>query len=175
MKKGFNKIMKKIFALVLSIVMILSCSVTAFAYEDTYAGSGELEITGHIYSHYNITIPATINIKDTPICEVTVNDGYIEEGYSLDVFVTNLNDSGFLSLKHVTDQYASAECSVLRYEGDSTVNVTTPNEPIVSFTASDFPSGTSCVKYFGLEMSQWGTPGDYTGTMKYSFSCNPIE
>ena len=167
--------MKKIFALVLSVVMILCCSVTAFAYEDTYAGSGELEVTGHIYSSYNITIPATINIKDTPICEVTVNDGYIEEGYSLDVFVTNLNDSGFLSLKHVTDQYASAECSVLRYEGDSTVTVTTPNEPIVSFTASDFPSGTSCVKYFGLEMSQWGTPGDYTGIMKYSFSCNPID
>lgn len=174
MMKGLNKIMKKIFALVLSIVMILSCSVTAFAYEDNYAGSGELEVTGHIYSSYTITIPATINIKDTPICEVTVNDAYIEEGYSLDVFATNL-ESGFLSLKHTTNQYASTECYIIKYEGDSTVTVSSSYEPIVSFTASDFPNGTSCVKYFGLEMSQWGTPGDYTGTMKYSFSCNPID
>lgn len=169
--------MKKVLALVLSVLMIASFSTTAFAAEteDAYAGSGELQVTGHVYSSYNITIPATINIQDTPMCEVAVNDGYIEEGYSLDVYVTNLNDSGLLSLKHITDPYASTDCSVLRYEGDSTVNVTTPNDPIVSFTAADFPSGTSCVKYFGLVISQWGTPGDYTGIMKYSFSCNPID
>lgn len=168
--------MKKVLALVLSVLMIASFSTTAFAAEteDAYAGSGELQVTGHIYSSYTITIPATINIKDTPICEVTVNDAYIEEGYSLDVFATNL-ESGFLSLKHTTNQYASTECYILRYEGDSTINVSSSDEPIVSFTASDFPNGTSCVKYFGLEISQWGTPGDYTGIMKYSFSCNPID
>ncbi len=36
-------------------------------------------------------------------------------------------------------------------------------------------SSTSCVKYFGLEIMNWGTPGDYTEIMKYSFRCNPME
>lgn len=169
--------MKKVLALVLSVLMIASFSTTAFAAEteDAYAGSGELQITGHVYSSYTISIPATINLSEGTICEVTANDAYIEEGYSLDVCVTNLNESGLITLKHVTNQYASTECSIVRYTDSGEIAQTPYDAPLVSFVASDFPNGTSCVKYFGLEISQWGTPGDYTGTMTYSFSCNPIE
>ena len=58
--------MKKILALCLSIVMLLSLSTTVFAaeYWDESAGNGQTEIKAHIYSSYTITIPATIDLSN---------------------------------------------------------------------------------------------------------------
>lgn len=58
--------MKKIIALCMSIVMLLSLSTTAFAaeYWDESAGSGESQVYAHIYSSYSISIPATIDLRN---------------------------------------------------------------------------------------------------------------
>lgn len=58
------KIMKKVIAMLAAIVLMMSVTVTAFA-EDLSAGNGESEIRTHIYSSYNITIPAVIDLANS--------------------------------------------------------------------------------------------------------------
>ena len=50
--------MKKIISMILAVVMLACVSTTAFAFD----GASGSDVVTHVYSHYNITIPATINV-----------------------------------------------------------------------------------------------------------------
>lgn len=165
--------MKKIFALCLSIIMLLSLSTTAFAaeYWDESAGSGETTITGHIYSSYQITIPATISLDyEFTQCPVTISQSNIENGYAVNVYCTNLEDSSIL-LRRGND-VESIRCYLTNADGYSISN---DNPLIVSFVQSDITNGDSVTKYFTMTYDKMGLPGEYSGVMQYSFECSPIE
>ena len=164
--------MKKILALCLSIIMLLSLSTTAFAaeYWDESAGSGETTITGHIYSSYQITIPATISLDyEFTQCPVTISQSNIENGYAVNVYCTNLEDSSIL-LRRGND-VESIRCYLTNAEGYSISN---DNPLIVSFVQSDITNGDSVTKYFTMTYDKMGLPGEYSGVMQYSFECSPI-
>lgn len=165
--------MKKILALCLSIIMLLSLSTTAFAaeYWDESAGSGETTITGHIYSSYQITIPATISLDyEFTQCPVTISQSNIENGYAVNVYCTNLVDSTIVLQRE--DGADSIRCYLTNEDGYSISN---DNPLIVSFVQSDITNGDSVTKYFTATYDKWGLPGDYSGVMQYSFDCSPIE
>lgn len=167
--------MKKILALCLSVVMLLSLSTTAFAAEmwDKSAGSGETEIHAHIYSSYTITIPATIDLRNGEQGEVTLTNPNIESGYSVKVYCNNIVEEGGIRLYHTTNQNTTLLCSLINLEKNQ--NIMDSTAPLVTFTQDEVTSEAT-IKYFGIEvMDTMCTPGDYIGTMQYSFECSPIE
>lgn len=165
--------MKKIFALYLSIIMLLSLSTTAFAaeYWDESAGNGESEVYAHIYSSYSISIPATIDLSNGEQGAVTLSDANIEEGYAVNVYCTNIYENG-IRLQHVKDATSSVVCVIT--DTDNRIQYTS-EMPLVTFVQSDFENG-EITKYFGMHlMDNIGKAGEYVGTMQYSFECAPIE
>ena len=144
--------MKKILALCLSFVLLFSLSTTAFAAEwwDESAGSGETTITGHIYSSYQISIPATIALE------------YEYTQCPVDSSIVLQRGNGVESIRgYLTNS-----------EGYSVSN---DNPLIVSFQQSDITNGDSTTKYFTMTYDKMGLPGDYSGIMQYSFCCEPIS
>lgn len=160
--------MKKLIAIIMAMVLMLSISVTAFAAQDLSAGSGDAEIKAHIYSHYTISIPAVIDLSKGDIGQVTIENAMIEDNYSVNVFVTNTEQFGGISLKH-SNGIDSVNCSFLNINNNMLANT---ENPLVSFEKSDLQQGTA-TKYFGIQAENYGMPGDYTGTMQYSFECQP--
>ena len=162
--------MKKFIALFLALALLASLSVTAFAAEDEYAGTGESTVYAHVYSQYNITIPATIDLREGEQGEVTLSNASLEEGYAVNVYVTNKSGNG-ISLMH-TNGISTVECMLTNIELNMQASDTTP---LVSFKLSDIPQDSStAIKYFELSTEKYGMPGDYSGTLQYRFVCEPI-
>lgn len=162
--------MKKIISMIIALAFIASISVTAFAAEDMYAGNGETQIQAHVYSRYSISIPATIDLRNGDMGEVTISDADIEDDYSVKVFLTNATSPNGITLTH-TNGMSTIECSIINIEENTIAN---ENIPIVSFTNSDIEQGTG-IKYFSLQPENYGKAGDYNGTMQYRFECLPNQ
>lgn len=163
--------MKKLLTVMLSMVILWIVCVTSYAAEpwDTSAGAGESQILTHVYSSYTITIPATINTNDGDQVPVTISNANLEDGYKVDVFVTNLENNQ-LSLHHASSQYDFINVGFVNTELDAMASDTTP---LVTFHAAETTSGDFS-KYFAVQVDAFGAvAGNYSGTMTYSFSCTP--
>lgn len=162
--------MKKILAICLSIFILANCTTTVFATEDPCSGSGEAEVTAHIYSGYLIAIPATIN-ANTGTDEVTISQAALEDGYKVDVYVTNANSNGGITLTH-TNGVNEILCV---FENTTLGTTVSDTVPLVTFYATELMDTSTATKSFGMELMELGIPGHYSGTMTYSFSCTPSE
>ena len=159
--------MKKAIALITTIVLMMSVSATAFA-EDLSAGNGETEIRTHIYSSYNITIPAVIDLANGNTADVQLNNAMLEDGYSIKVYVTNTADFGGIRLMHENGR-DSIQCTLQNIETNMIANA---QNPLVTFQNTDIVE-SSAIKYFEITADSIGIPGNYSGTMQYSFECQP--
>lgn len=161
--------MKKVISMILALILMASVSVTAFA-EDLSAGGGETEIQAHIYSHYTISIPEIIDLRNGDMGEVTISDADIEDGYSVKVFLSNATSPNGITLTH-TNGISTIVCSIINIEENT---IATENIPIVSFANSDIEQRAG-TKYFSLQPETFGKAGDYSGIMQYSFECLPNQ
>ena len=159
--------MKKLVAIIMSMVLMASVTTTAFAAEDLSAGSGEIEIKTHVYSHYTISIPAVIDLGNGDIGQVSIENAMLEDNYTVKVFVS-VEDFGGIRLLH-TNGTDSIHCNFSNTENGMVAN---SENPLVSFTNSDLQQGAA-TKHFDIHTENYGTPGDYSGTMQYSFECIP--
>lgn len=164
--------MKRLITIILSMAILWITAVTAYAAEpwDTSSGTGESQIVAHVYSSYTITIPATINTNDGDQVPVTISTANLEDGYKVDVFVTNLEDNRLL-LHHASKQYDFISVSFVNVEQNAMASDTTP---LVTFKATETQEYGEYNKYFVLQVDGFGAAaGDYSGIMTYSFSCTP--
>lgn len=162
--------MKKLLALCLPLVLLANCATTAFAMESPCSGSGESEVTAHLYSTYSISIPATID-ANIGTAEVIVTQANLEDGYAINVYISNLNENGGITLTH-TNGVDEILCTFQNTELNCAVG---GNVPLVSFDYNIFSGTNTASKTFGMELLALSQPGVYSGTMTYYFSCDPCE
>ena len=116
-------------------------------------------------------MPASINLEMTNQGEVTITDANIESGYKVDVFVTNLNSEGAVTLTN-TNGVSTMDVWLLNVEANCGA---TRETPLVSFYDTELDFFGTATKYFELNYNSFGNAGYYYGTMTYSFSCNPYQ
>ena len=172
--------MKKILAICLSLALLATCVPTVFATEDTCAGTGEAEIRCCVYSSYTISMPALVDLgtqsysdlfsAQTVDEDVTIIDANIAPGYKVDVYVTNLNESGYIEMTNMLNPEYTGSCVLINLEEDAEV---TASIPLVTFYDTELEYIGTLTKSFRTTMGSYSLAGDYTGTMTYSFSCNP--
>lgn len=162
--------MKKIYAFILSCVLLLSVSTTAFAYDGNYTGWGESELTAYAYSSFTVTIPATVDLTHGG-GQVIVSDADLDAGYQVVVTVTNLNENGNIDMVHKTKEGITSECSLSNSMG----TLSAENTILAIIKDTDIQSdGNGYADFFG-QMVGGSKAGGYTGTMRYNIYCDPYQ
>lgn len=158
--------MKKALSILCALVTATTMQISAFAAD----GTGETEFTAHVYSRYEITIPATVNADIETQVPVTISEAYIENGYKVTVSADNLSMDG-LRLTNPNNQYA--EYYVQFTNNDTNAIVNNESKTLVTFNTNEIVNNTA-TKYFGISSNPSTMPGQYTGTLEFSFECTEV-
>lgn len=163
--------MKKILALLIVLVCVFSCTVTANAASYLTDTEGSVEVRYHSYSNYTITVPEVFNDLG---CYVDIRNAEIEEGYRVEVHATNLNEDGYLQLTHTKNPELHGYISFIgRATDGNTWCVTADNTMLCYFDSS------VCEEYLSQSFScapvveNW-KPGDYVGLLTYRVTCRYV-
>lgn len=173
--------MKRFLALVLTAVLVLSMSTTAFAegYNYTqgntqeYYGSGETTVNAKIYSTCYVSIPETIDYVEGVSWDVTVSNMLVEEGYAIKVSVPNLSNDGSIVLTNPNS------INTLNYtieEKNTNRVLSTLDNLLCEVKYSDIDGSNPFVATFIGHISSdiiEIKPGTYTGTMQYEVRIEP--
>jgi len=163
--------MKKILALLIAIVCIFSCTLTANAASFITDSEGSMEIQYHSYSNYTITLPT---MSDGLSGYVELRDGEIEEGYRVEIHATNLNEDGYLPITYTKNPEIVGYLSFIgqSYHGD-TWTVTPDNTMLCYFSAGEY--GDYVSQSFTINsVDDRLKPGDYTGLLTYRVTCRYV-
>lgn len=142
--------MKKVIALLLSVVMIMSMSVTAFAADTEVSGNGSTAQSTVVYteaSSYILVIPEYIIPGPYQYCTIEAKSLNLKAGDELLVRLTNLDENDNLTLTHssgstidvhfgVFDDYDT--CAKFYYDSQQTINSVSCE---VVGTATTIPAG----------------------------------
>ena len=158
--------MKKLISALCACTLALTMPLSAYAVD----GSGETVFNAHVYSSYEITIPETVDVDSTTQVPVSLTSAYIENGYSVKVSADNLSMEG-LKLLNPNYQYSEYYVSFTNLDTNEIAN--SENGLLVTFNTSEIVN-FSATKYFGVSPGQSLMPGDYTGTLQFSFECTPV-
>ena len=160
--------MKKIICLLMAVMLIVGCTFSASATEfnayNQNVGSGEIAVTSHLYSHFDISIPETL---DTSVGgEVAITNASIEDGYAIKVSVSNFNNRHCIEMTHKTQPNVTAEMTL---RGNWGFN----KEPdvIVKFTDDDIQNG-SATSPLNANIDSRAVAGEYEGTVSYFIDCS---
>lgn len=174
--------MKKIFATLVALAIVLSMGATmatpAFA-ADTYGyldeteqyGSGQIEVTHHSYSTFQLDIP--LYADSSMPNYITAYNPNLEDGYQIEIYVTNLNDDGTIDMIHTS----GAVSQMVLYNESDGLQLTYNNPLLATFTIEDFDDTNTATSSFWI---QGGDPfnmkaGTHTSTICYRIECNPIN
>ena len=154
--------MKKALSILCALATAATMPISAFAAD----GTGETEFTAHVYSRYEITIPATVNADTETQVPVTISEAYIENGYKVTVNAENIDVQG-LRLTNPNNQYAEY---YVQFTNNDTGEMVYENVPLVTFNTNEIVNNTA-TKYFGISANPSTMPGNYSGTLQFSFEC----
>ncbi len=153
--------MKKILAIILSVVLVLSMSVTAFATE--ISGEGQVAQSTLSYtepSTYTVIIPDTIYVSSGATLDFETSFLNIQETEQLVIKVNNLDENDMITLSHASGDTINVYFAV-NNDADICYRVNADNT--VAFAASLQTS------YDGSILSA----GDYTGIAEFTVSIAP--
>ena len=68
--------MKKILALVLSLVLMLGCTTTAFAANEPYQGYADMPVTAYSYGSFYLSIPESVEFTNyvNNACTISIGE-----------------------------------------------------------------------------------------------------
>ena len=165
--------MKKIVSILMSIALLASMATTAFASEQYQDGNmiyGDTDISIHIYSTYLITIPAIVGSSMGTSGTVEITNAYLEDGYTVDVYATNLDETGSLVLNHINKSGKHAKITFVNAENNFPA---TAENPLVTFTSEDLERNETSEygKTFYVNVDDFNAAGDFAGVLSYTFAC----
>lgn len=163
--------MKKLLSALLALI-IFAIPTTAFA--ESYSGSGQTEIISHEYSTYTISIPEEIILEESGNIPVTLMNANIESGYKVVVRATNAA-GGVLPLFHIDGSHVEKDINLFNSETGERIDNT--DNIIASFEEETFnieDTYQKTVQFSYSDNNQNLKAGIYSGTLEYSFQCEPI-
>ena len=162
--------MKKILALIIAIMCIFSCTLTANAASSLTDSEGSMEVQYHSYSNYTIVLPESF---DGTACSVSLLNGEIEEGYRVEVHATNLDENGYLPLTYSKNPEHIERLSFIGHSFDgNTWNVDGSNTMLCYFTAGEYGDDYYFDRAFeSVPIGENWKPGDYSGILCYRVTC----
>lgn len=170
--------MKKVFSIVIALALILSMAIPALAAE-TYGytgdteqyGSGQIEVTHHSYSTFQLDIP--LYADSSMPNYITASNPNIEDGYQIEIYVTNLNEDGTLNMTHTSGEVST----MVLYNETDIINLSYANPLLASFAIDDFDDTMTATSIFWIQGGDQYSmkAGTHTGTICYRIECNPIN
>ena len=156
--------MKKVFALLLVITMMLSLSVTAFAAEidqDTPAPKeGFIAVRYQVAPTYTVTIPATVTLGET--AKIEVENVVVEKGKQVEVALTNANDF----------KVATPEGAELTYTVKNGETEVAEGDTVLAVNPADGTAGETTLTFVAPTTIQYA--GKYEGTVTFTVAVEKI-
>ena len=156
--------MKKLFALILTVAMIATMSVTAFAAEidqDTTAPQeGSIAVRYQVAPTYTVTIPATVTLGEN--AKIEAENVVVEKGKQVEVALTNDND-----FKVATPEGAELTYTVKNGEAEVAEGNT-----VLAVNPADGTTGETTLSFVAPTTIQYA--GKYEGTVTFTVAVKDV-
>ena len=148
--------MKKLFAIILTVAMLATLSVTALADDYTTAGDKGMTITYSVAPTYTVTIPTDVTINGSSTT-ISADDVVVEKGKYVSVSLDADNDFTVTTAQGATLTYTVTANSTAISAGDE----------ILAVNPEDADNGSVTV-VFAIDESAIQYAGTYTGTATFT-------
>ena len=154
--------MKKLFALILTVAMLFSLSVTAFAAvdQDSQDPSGAMNVTYTVAPTFTVTIPATVALGED--ATILAENVVVPKGKQVEVSIADAN--GF---KATTPE--GAEITYTVKNGEDAV---AEGETVLAVNPGDSKRGSTTLSFVAPETIQYA--GTYTGTVTFTVAVKDV-
>ena len=154
--------MKKLFALILTVVMLFSLSVTAFAAvdQDSQDPNGAMNVTYTVAPTFTVTIPASVTLGED--ATISAENVVVPKGKQVEVSIAEAN--GF---KATTPE--GAELIYTVKNGETAV---AEGETVLAVNPKDGKTGSTTLSFVAPETIQYA--GTYTGTVTFTVAVKDV-
>ena len=150
--------MKKLFAIILTVAMLATLSVTALADDYTTEGDKGMTITYSVAPTYTVTIPSDVTINGSSTT-ISADDVVVEKGKYVSVSLDADNDFTVTTAQGATLTYTVTANSTAISAGDE----------ILAVNPKDADNGSVTV-VFAIDESAIQYAGTYTGTATFTIA-----
>ena len=159
--------MKKIIALVLSLVLMLGTATTAFAANDYYEGGCDMPVTAYSYGSFYLSIPENVDFTGSMggDCLLSIGEYDLDLTDSISVSIGNFNSEGAITMTHkskegvTTDLYIYKDYQRQERYSDSAF-------PIFTATYDELEQGKKDF-YVYARLKDDAPAGRYNGTIQF--------